>query len=385
MKVALVSPYSWTWPGGVNEHIRNLYLRMRERGHQVKVLAPQEHTALPDGFDPLDFISLGGSLSVPANRSRAHIAFSPTAYRKIRSSFKKEDFDLVHLHEPLIPSASLLALMVAPVPVVATFHAFREEGSRGYALAAPLLRRFATRIKVAIAVSEAALQFISRYFPGEYRVIPNGYDNHLFRPSESPPWEMEGASLLFVGREEPRKGLPVLLRAFSRVVEKYPEVKLGLAGIEKVPADLLSGLPERVKERIEVLGRLGGEALAEVYRKSWLLVAPSLGGESFGIVLVEAMASGTPVLASDIPGYRAVLRGCGCLVRPGEVNDLATAILELLTGQELLERMREQGLRRAAEFSWDVVVGRIEEVYREVMANQKVVTKREGSDGQGID
>ncbi len=368
MKIAIVSPYAWDYPGGVNEHVRNLYLRLGERGHLVKILAPQDRPEDPKDIAPEDFKPVGRSLPVRFNRSTAHICFSLRARGKIKKILHDEKFDILHLHEPLIPSASLLALLTSTVPVVATFHAFREKGSGAYALAGPLLRRWSKRIHARIAVSEAALSFVSRYFPGEYEVIPNGYDNRLFTPAESPPWRKGSEPLLlFVGREEPRKGLPVLLKAFNLVLRDKPEVILHIVGIDELSTRLKKDLSREAKERIILGGRINGEELADIYRRAWVVLAPSLGGESFGIILVEAMASGAPVVASDIPGYRGVLEGWGRLVPPGRHEELASAINHIIEDRQLLEEMRARGLERAREFSWDRVVERVESLYCRVL------------------
>ncbi len=367
MRIAIVSPYSWSFPGGVNEHVRVLARRLGERGHAVRVLAPLDGTA--PGVDlPDDFVSLGPTLTVRANRSTAHLSLFPAGLRRAALEARSGDFDLLHLHEPLVPGTAMAALAAARAPVAATYHAFREEGSGGYALAAPLLRRLARRVTVRIAVSEAALSFVSRYFPGDYRVIPNGYDERLFQPSGSPPWN-EGSRpvVLFVGRDDPRKGLGVLLRAWSRVWREFPEAILRVAGMEQVPPRLLSGLPAGAAAAVSCLGRLPPQELAAAYREAWVFAAPSLGGESFGIILAEAMGSGAPVVASDIPGYRAVAGEAAVLVPPGREDGLASAIIDLLLSPRDRETLREAGLQRSRRFAWDAVIPRVEEAYEEAM------------------
>ncbi len=371
MKVALISPYAWDYPGGVNEHIRNLYLRLKERGHEVKVLAPQDSPGDPLDFNPGDFIPLGGSLPVRFNRSTAHICFSPGASSRVKKILHNENFDILHLHEPLIPSVSLLALQASTIPAVATFHAYREKGSVAYALAGPLLRRWWKLIQARVAVSEAARTFVSRYFPGEYHIIPNGYDNRLFTPASTPPWKDESQPfLLFVGREDPRKGLSVLLKAFNMISQERPEMILHIVGIDDFSSRLRKKISQAAEKRIRVNGRLSGEDLADMYRRAWVVVAPSLGGESFGIILAEAMACGAPVVASDIPGYRGVLGKCGKLVTPGNHQELASAIMGLIGDTPMLDEMRRKGLERAGEFSWDRVAERVESLYHRVLCEK---------------
>lgn len=364
MKIGIVSPYSWTYPGGVNEHIRVLSLRLRERGHTVKVLAPLDDNKQHVNIDADDFISLGRTIPIPANRSTAHLSLFPTGLIKAWREARGGGFDLLHLHEPLIPGSSLAALLGAGCPVVATFHAFREEGSTGYAAAGPLLRRWARRIDQRIAVSQAARSFAGRYFPGEYHIVPNGYDERLFRPDDLAPWKQGGPPvLLFVGREEPRKGLPVLMQALPRVLRERPDARLEIAGVEAISSSLLQTVTADIRERVICLGRLSEDDLADAYRRAWLVVAPSLGQESFGIILAEAMGSGAPVVASDIEGYRAVVEGAGKLVPPGDAGALASAIIETLGHADELNDLRRRGLARVAPFAWGRVVEEIEAVY----------------------
>ncbi len=364
MKIGIVSPYSWTYPGGVNEHIRVLALRLRERGHTVKVLAPLDENKQPVNIDADDFVSLGRTIPIPANRSTAHLSLFPTGLMRAWREARGGGFDLLHLHEPLIPGSSLAALLGAGCPVVATFHAFREEGSAGYAAASPFLRRWARRIDQRIAVSQAARSFVGRYFPGEYHIVPNGYDERLFRPGERAPWK-EGSPpiLLFVGREEPRKGLPVLMQALPRVLREQPETRLEIAGLEAISSSLLRTLPADVRERVTCLGRLSGDGLADAYRRAWLMIAPSLGQESFGIILAEAMGSGAPVVVSNIEGYRAVVGEAGNLLPPGDAGALASAMIETLGHAERMDDLRRLGLARVVPFAWDRVVEEVEAVY----------------------
>ncbi len=374
MKIGIVSPYSWSFPGGVNEHIRVLAMRLGERGHQVKVLAPMDEKEqavdIPEGF-----VSLGRTVPVPANRSTAHLSLHPAGLRRAWREARADKFDLLHLHEPLVPGSSLAALLSAQSPVVATFHAYRERGSAGYAIAGPLLRRFAGRIGESIAVSEAARSFAARYFHLDYHIVPNGYDERLFRPGDREPWKTEAPpTLLFVGREEPRKGLAVLLEALPRVLEAHPTARLEVAGIDAISSSLLEGLPAATRQRVTCLGRVSGEGLADAYRRAWVMAAPSLGQESFGIILAEAMGSGAPVVASDIAGYRAVVGEAGKLVEPGDAATLASVIIETLSEPAELGRLRRLGLARAAPFAWGRVVEEVEAVYRQafLMGNVKV-------------
>jgi len=355
MNIAMVTPYSWDVPGGVNRHVEQLSNCLRERGHSVTVIAP-------GGSTREDFYSVGGSFAVSANRSVAHIACGPRIYARIRRYLVRHRFDLLHLHEPLVPSASMLALLASQAANLGTFHAAREGGSAGYRVAAPLLRPLAGRLHVRAAVSRAALDLVSRYFPGEYRILPNGVDTARFTPGgpSLPGLDPQRFYLVFVGRDEPRKGLQVVLDALPMIRRGHPEVELLVVGAE----GRRSGT-----EGVVWLGRLESEMVPAAYRSSRLMVAPALGWESFGIVLLEAMACGLPVVASDIAGYRSVMRQGveGTLVPPGDPGALARAVNELVEDGGKRESMAAAGLARAAEFSWDKLVVDVEAAYEEAV------------------
>ncbi len=365
MRIAMVSPYDWDIPGGVNRHVEQLSGQLRRRGHAVTVVAP-------GGRDGEGFRSAGGSFSVPANRSRANLSFGPRTAARVRRILDAEDFDLLHLHEPLIPSVSMLALLFSRCAVLATFHAAREGGSLGYLLASPLLRRMAARIEVRAVVSQAALDLVGRYFPSRYRMLPNGVDTDVFRPGGPALEGLDPRSfhIIFVGRDEPRKGLGVLLEALPAVRARRPDVRLLVVGADD---------PGKGDEGVVWLGRLKDEAVPAAYRSARIMVAPSLGMESFGIVLIEAMACGVPVVASDIPGYRAVLRGGldGVLVPPGDAAALSEALLALVEDAGRREAIARAALERAREFSWEKLVIKVEEAYLEAVETRRERERKE--------
>ncbi len=378
MKIGIVTPYSWSHPGGVNEHVKGLYRKLREFGHSVRIIAPASGSAHPQPglrIDPRDLLICGRTFPIRANASTAHIAFGPSIAHGLRRILRTEGFDVLHLHEPLIPSVSMLALLSSRCANVATFHAAREAGSAGYRLARPLLSRLLRRVDERIAVSESALRLAERYFPGLYRIVPNGVDTSIFHPGATSLPELgEAPTALFVGRFEPRKGLPVLLEAWPQVLARIPEARLVVIG-EGAGADPFAGLGERELASITRCGRLPEEDMPAYYRGASVLVSPATGSESFGIILVEAMATGTPVVASDIPGYGDVLgdSGAGTLFPPGDSSALAGAVSHLLSSPETLKRMGEAALARAEAFSWDRVAREVEEVYRSALgaANER--------------
>ncbi len=356
MNIAIVSPYSWDFPGGVNRHVEQLAEHLRGRGNAVKVIAP-------GGCSDEGFFSSGGSFAVAANQSRANISFGPRVAARLRKLLRHEPFDVLHLHEPLIPSTSMLALLFSRCATLGTFHAAREGGSVGYSLGRPLLLPLLRRIDVRAAVSPAARELVSRYFAGDYRILPNGVDRERFNP-EGPVLEkgVKGRfNLLFVGRDEPRKGLDVLLKALPLVRENHPEVRLLVAGVED---------PDAGHEGITWLGRLPDDLVPRAYRSAQLMVSPALGMESFGIVLVEAMASGLPVIASAIPGYRAVVEDGvqGRLFPPGDHRALARALEELIVDDAGRQEMAASALARAAVFSWDNLVEDVEDAYGDAIS-----------------
>lgn len=355
MNIGMVSPYSWDFPGGVNRHVEQLSEHLRGRGYRVQVIAPGGETSE-------EFFSVGGSFAISANMSKANISFGPRVAARIKRLLREESFDILHLHEPLIPSSSMLALIYSGCANLATFHAAREEGSLGYRLARPLLERLARRIDVRAAVSPAAEDLVSRYFPGEYRILPNGVDTGLFAPEGTglDGLEQDAFNIVFVGRSEPRKGLDVLLQALPQVREDHPEVRLLVVGVEK---------PATRYEGVTWLGRIPDDLVPAAYRSADIMVSPALGMESFGIVLVEAMASGLPVVASDIPGYRAVLEDGvqGVLVPPGDPTALAGALIELIEDEARRRAMSAASLRRAGEFSWERLVEDVEGAYAQAV------------------
>ncbi|MEW6553215.1 MAG: glycosyltransferase family 4 protein [Actinomycetota bacterium] len=355
LNIGMVSPYSWDFPGGVNRHVEQLSDHLRGRGHAVTVIAP-------GGQSGAGYLSTGGSMRVSANQSVANIAFGPWTAARISRMLRITPFDLLHLHEPLIPSVSMLALFFSRCAVLATFHAAREGGAMGYRLARPLLTPLVRKVNVRAVVSPAARDLVSRYFPGEYRILPNGVDTALFSPAGPVLEGLEAGAfyLVFVGRAEPRKGLEVLLRALPLVREAHPEVRLLVVGVDQ---------PGRVGEGIEWLGRLPDRLVPAAYRSARIMISPALGMESFGIVLIEAMACGLPVVASDIPGYSAVLEDGvqGALFPPGDHTALARVLVGLIEDAAARERMAAAAPARAERFSWDNLVGDVEAAYMQAI------------------
>jgi phosphatidylinositol alpha-mannosyltransferase len=344
VRVALVCPYSWSVPGGVQSHVTGLAAALRGRGLEVEILAPADGPVR-------DVLPLGRSVPIPSNGSVQRVALSPAAVARTARAVRRRGYDVVHVHEPMLPAVGLSALTAARVPVVATFHMFRRE-LLWYAVFAPVVRAAARRLGARIAVSASAAAYAGRALPGPIEVIPNGIDYDRLAALAG---DRRGNRVLFVGRPEPRKGLDVLLEAFRRLPE---DAELVLVGPDR-PAG----------NRVHALGRVDDEELRRRLADADVLCAPSLGGESFGVVLAEGMAAGLPVVASRIPGYVDVLpETCGRLVAPGDPDALAAALAELLGDAGLRAQLGAAGRREAARFAWPRVAEQVLAVYARAMA-----------------
>jgi phosphatidylinositol alpha-mannosyltransferase len=370
MRIGIVSPYAWTVPGGVNNHVMHLVGQLENKGHQVWVIAPSGNLTRSMVTVPGHFISAGRAFPVRANGSVAYVNMWPLMLQKMDRILTRQDLDLVHVHEPTIPSVGASASMSARVPVVGTFHA-AGDATNHYERFIPLAKRIMACMAVKIAVSESARICVNGHFPGDYRVIPNGIDVDAYAPARD--GKKVPGRILFIGRPEPRKGLTVLAEAFMRLRSRLPGVTLALAG--PTPSEL-RGLLSRAHgswaetlEGITALGRVSHEEKLEQMRQAEVFCAPSLGGESFGIVLAEAMAAGVPVIASDIPGYRAVLDGgeAGVLVPPDSPIELESALFSLLQDPETREDLVERGIVLAERFSWDRVIDEVLVAYEDAL------------------
>ena len=361
MRVGLVCPYAWDRPGGVQSHVRSLGEALRVRGHEVLVLAP---STAGDGTAP-GVTLVGKAVAVPANGSVAALAFGPGVAAGVRRALADFRPDVLHLHEPLIPSLSLLALRGAEVPAVGTFHA-AAEWSFGYGVARGALAGTIKRLAVRTIVSDSARALVERYFPGEYVLTPNGVDTAAFaraRPARHAP----GAAVLFLSRIERRKGLEVLVRAVARLHDRDVTLVVGGSGPEERSVQALAA---SLGVAVQWLGRVPDEEVAPTYRGADVYCAPGLGGESFGIVLVEAMAAGVPVVCSDLPGFRAVAGDAAALVPPGDPTALADALGRVLDDAAETRRMRAAGTLVAARYDWGALIERVEGVYETALARR---------------
>ncbi len=358
MRIALVSPYSWTYPGGVTRHIESLAERYLADGHHVRVLAPFDPddrlaAALHRGARPQPrgapdyLIPLGRTTGLPANGAVSNVSVTPEGVAVMRRELRAGGFDVVHLHEPMGPVLCWDALMSARAPLVGTFHCYSTNVVMNNVAALLGARRRLNRLHQRIAVSEAAAWTARRFFGGRYRIVPNGVD----LPSAPPPPAPDDGELriLFVGQAVERKGLPVLLRAFEALREHIPTRLVVVGASEDEIAPLL------VDPRgVTALGKASEEEKARELGRASVLCAPSLGGESFGMVLTEAFARGTPVVASDIAGYRDVVRDGvdGLLVPVGDATQLAEALRDLHLDPARRAAMGTAAAERAERFAW---------------------------------
>jgi phosphatidylinositol alpha-mannosyltransferase len=370
VRIALVSPYSYTYPGGVGRHVEALAEELIRQGHDVRLLAPYDpddriakighRGARPEPREAPDyFISLGRTVGVPANGAVSNVTFTPYAVSVLSWELRHGGYDVVHVHEPNGAVASCFATESARAPLVGTFHTYSTSFANRIASGPVGMRRLYNKLHVRIAVSEAARWTAERFNGGRYRVIPNGVHVDTAPPGPKPP--SEELRLLFLGRAEERKGLPVLLRAFEALQGVGVRARLTVAGAtpEEVAPYLLD------TSGVEVLGRVTDEEKRRLLHESDLLCAPSLGGESFGMVLTEAFAAGTPVVASDIAGYRDVARDGvdGVLVPPGDPAALGEALHDLAVDPERRASMGERARERAQRFAWEHVAGEVLDAY----------------------
>lgn len=376
MKIALVSPYDYLHPGGVNNHIAHLAEEFRRLGHDVTVIAPiPRDQPVPD-----DVLEVSRSITtVKTGGSDARVSLSLRASGRIKRLLQRERFDVVHLHNPLTPVVSMNFLRhrnVAPDTVmVATFHEYRADKNPLFTLGEPVIHRWIERLDGRIAVSRACRLFNNAYFPGDYTIIPNGIDVARFSSDDVRPFERyrDGRPVvLFVGRLEYRKGFKYLLRAWPWVREVVPDARLLVVGAydkrHRRPYVLYAR--QRGIRGVRFVGPASGADLARYYRTADVFCAPSAGFESFGIVLLEGMAAGTPVVASDIPGYRGVLDDGvqGLLVQPRIPQAFAKAIVDLLRDPERRARMGQAGQVKAALYDWSRVVRQVLDFYAHVLA-----------------
>jgi phosphatidylinositol alpha-mannosyltransferase len=366
MKVGIVCPYSWDVPGGVQFHVRDLAEVLRARGHGVSVLAPaDDDTPLPAYVVPA-----GRAVPVPSNGSVARVNFGPLSAARVRRWLREGGFDVLHIHEPTSPSLSLLACWAATGAIVATFHTANLK-SRAMSAAYPILEPALEKIGARVAVSEDARRTLVEHIGGDAVLIPNGVFVDRFVAAEPrEEWRGAGGTLGFIGRlDEERKGLPTLLAALTDVVAARPGVRLLVAG-RGDEEEAVEDLTPEVRAAVTFLGVVSEVDKARLLRTVDAYVAPNLGGESFGIVLVEAMAAGAPVVASDLDAFGRVLDGgrVGVLFPTGDTGGLATALLQLLDDAPRRAALSVAAADWVRRYDWATVGDELLAVYETVAA-----------------
>jgi len=365
LKVGIVSPYGYPHPGGVNEHVRYTYEALRRLGHDVWIITSKYGR---ERENEGHVIRLGTGYAFPTNGSMGRVTISWRFKQRAQDLLAEHGFDILHFHEPLVPFLSPTVLDQSTTVNVGTFHAFGGF-SPSYWVGRRFASRLANKLDGRIAVSGAARHFISRYFPGDYRIIPNGVDLDRFADAEPYEGLRDGTvNILFVGRFEERKGLIHLLKAYHRLRKRHVDARLLVIGSGPKAREYRRFVGLRKVRDVEWLGHVSDEEKARYFASADIFCSPATGQESFGIVLLEAMAAGVPIVASDIHGYKNVMqRGVqGLLVEPRNAMALAAALYKLAGDDELRHQMGEAGRIRAPEYSWDRVTERIVDYYHEV-------------------
>ena len=369
LKIGIVCPYSWDTPGGVQNHIRDLAEFLIASGHNVSVLAPAiDEAKLPDYV-----VNAGKPISIPYNGAVARVLFGPVAFARVRQWIAQGDFDLLHLHEPAIPSISLLACWAADGPMVGTFHAAAKRQKIIFAIG-PILEPAIEKLSARIAVSEAARLTLTDHLDTDAVIIPNGiYANRYTEGKSIEKWS--GNTIGFIGRfEEPRKGLSVLVDALPVISRFAPDVKILVAGPGD-PAEVIKSIDPQLRQRFEFLGKITEDEKADFMSSVAVYVAPNTGGESFGIILAEALAGGACVVASDIPAFDDLLGHgeFGALFESESSTELAKVVIDLLRDDEKRKELSSRGKERAKLFDWTVVAEQIYSVYEmSIVGSQKV-------------
>ena len=367
----MVSPYAWDVPGGVQAHIRDLAIYFREHGHEVSVLAP----ALDESSVAEEFVvAAGRPVAIPYNGAVARVLFGPVAATRVRQWIHKNQFDVLHLHEPAIPSLSLLACSIAEGPMVGTFHVAAPRQKVAFAIA-PLLEPVIEKLRARIAVSEVARETLTIHLDTDAVVIPNGIDRSFFADAEPNSDWKRSFTIGFLGRfDEPRKGLDLLIKSLPALAKSIPNLRLLIAGPGEGLA-IMQSVPPNLRNRLVFLGRLSDQEKASFLKSIDLYVAPNTGGESFGIILAEAMAAGVPIVASDLPAFVNVLADgkYGLNFENENVEDLTRKIISLAKDELLQRRLSEDAREGSKRFDWSEVGPEIMNVYMHAQGAGEIV------------
>lgn len=364
LRIALFAPYDLARAGGVTTHIRAQARALRQLGHTVRIFGPAS-APLDEGET-----ALSRSVTVSFGGTESGLGLDPRSRSRVATLFKSEPFDIVHVHEPLVPLLPWFALRDAPSRIVATFHVHREHGHRWYPAVRPWLQSLIRRVDVRIAVSEAARRTVAAHFPGDYEIVPNAIDVDAFRaPRRRPPAIVAGTlHVLYVGRLEPRKGVDHVIRAMIDVQRDLPQARLIVVG-DGPEREALVALARTTGAQVDFAGRVDDEELPAYVQASDVVCSPATGGESFGIVLLEAMACEKPIVASRIEGYETLVgdADCGTLVPAGDAHAIGAALVSLLGDGNLRRTFGAHGLQAARAYDWPVIARRLDAIYQRLL------------------
>jgi phosphatidylinositol alpha-mannosyltransferase len=375
MKIALVSPYDFASPGGVVSHISCLERQFTKMGHEVKIIAPASKAVYTLGDR---FIRIGTPRPVPVSGSIARVTLSLWLETKIKEVFDREKFDICHLHEPLMPTLCTTILRLKKTPMVGTFHA--SGGKPWYIMFSPIMKwyfdRWFRKLDGRIAVSKVAMQYVNKYFPSDYTIIPNGVDIHHFNNGVAPFDKYDGSktNILFVGRLEKRKGFDYLLEAYRLVRQEVPDCRLIQVGPGvRLRRKYEKRISQHGIEDVHFTGYATYNDLPRYYKTADIVCFPNTGWESQGVVLLEAMAVGKPIVASNIDGFMSVLTDGaeGLAVPPRNAEKLAEAILILIRDRQLREQMSARGKPKALQYDWTILAEKVLDIYADVLAKNK--------------
>jgi phosphatidylinositol alpha-mannosyltransferase len=371
MKIALVSPYDFAHPGGVVHHISCLEQQFSRMGHEVKIIAPASKAVYTLGNR---FIRIGTPRPVPVSGSIARVTVSVRLESQIKEVFEREKFDICHLHEPLMPTLCTTTLRLKRTPMVGTFHAFG--GRAWYTMFSPIMKwyldRWFSKLDGRIAVSQPALEYVNTYFPAEYEVIPNGVDTNHFNHDVQPMEQFNDGkfNILFIGRLEKRKGFDYLLKAYTQVKRNFPKCRLIAVGPGiRLKRKYQRRVNSNGLEDVVFTGYATYNELPRYYKTADVACFPATGRESFGIVLLEAMAVGKPIIASEITGFSNVMTNDveGIMVPPRDEDKLAEALIKMMTDKEMREEMGKQGRPTALKYDWTTIAQRVFNYYEKTL------------------
>lgn len=374
----MVSDVYYPYVGGIPEHIYHLSQELRRRGHTVKILTSNfggtTVETLKECPDEEHVYRVGQALLIRSNKSFARLPIAWRLMHKVKKFFEQEKFDLIHIHGSLAPTLPIIAIRQSRAVNVITFHSDHAK-SMGYMIFRSLLMPYFRKLDGIIAVSTAARDASSRFFPGKYEVIPNAIDTNLFHPKVEPlpQFAYDRPKILFLGRFEPRKGLKYLLKALPIIKNEIPNILLIVVGAGLLGYAYKEYIAKEVLENIHFAGLVPNEERPRYYATCDVYCAPSIGFESFGIVLLEAMATGKPIVASDISGYRTILEDGkqGYLVPPRDYEQIAQAIIKILRNPELAKRMGAAGRKKALDYSWPKIAQQVEAYYEKLLLAHK--------------